>query len=300
MTRTNRAARSRSALPAGLASTILVLSSLALGSPASAVPASVPSVNYTTGYGPTTYGWNYGKPAPSARQLLIGADTRTIRITLPFDRVDALFCVLTNAAGDYLAASETFNNEEREKPATTTLDIAPGRILADSGARYSVECVDGYADLWVARYLLTERAGAGATISLGMDSSTLDSYAEARFYGPAIFGASGSTGTGQTVVPGIRVRLYGSAGDFHNEGRINKLTVRIRSGSTTVSGLNISTVKDGSILGFTMPAGLSPGRVDFSVKTVATLKGTTTNPKLNRVTRWSDYAIYDPNTAGWR
>ena len=278
---------------------ILALAVTAVGaSPATAVPASVPSVNYNIGRSINVISYNYGEKAPSPRSLIISAETRELVLTIPFPLFDILTCSMSNQTGGTVASSQTFRNDENEGPTIAKLAIAPGRVIAGSRATFFIDCRDGYANLAIARFLLTEGAGAGISASYPGSDSKLASVADFDRYGPDIFLPGGSSGSGQTVVPGNRVRAYGSVGTFRTAGYVNKATVTITSGSTTVTALDISIIDDGSIIGFTVPAGLAAGRIDFAVKTVATLGQTVTTPKINRVVKWSDHAIFDPNLDG--
>lgn len=160
--------RESSRLHARVAVTALASIAVALvssiGGPAVAVPPSVPSVNYQIGTGAHTSGWDFGVTGPSSRSYPLTATTTTISITLPFDRVEILDCVLRDPDLGVIASSSS--TRDSAGPNTATIAVPAGRVDRAVGTAYTVTCLDGYVDVWRVTYLLTLQSGVVPVVAL--------------------------------------------------------------------------------------------------------------------------------------
>jgi len=317
MVRTRRNIRfSRSGLSRGTAVGVVavVVATTGLASfPATAVPASFPSVDFGAVEFHGTRSYNYGDPAPSPRALIIGSVTRTIFLRTDFAPL-VLTCTMTAASGEVIPISQKPASNDATGALTVEVGIPAGRVIKGSGETFSIECRGRDADpqealssTWIARYLLTEGEGAAATERFGtrLGSGKLDEPGAVNqlslFAGLLDFPAE-ATAVIQVVRPGDRVRVYAFDGAFAQQGRTSNYIVKVSAGSTSLAGLDVSTASFGRIIGFTVPSGLPAGRVTFGIKTVATTTGALgtdrTPTRLVAVSRWAGAADYDPNLDG--
>ena len=272
--------------------TVAVIASTLLTSAPASANAGVP-VDFQGGYGTYAYAWEFGAPTPATRVIGIGASTRMLDIALPFRSFNTLTCTLRDAAGVVRSRADF---PWTEGFVSARLPVPAGFVVAGSKAIVTVECRDRTVDWIRARYSMLEQAGAPATLTLTDDPSKLTMYATRLAYIPewASTGPHNASGAGQTIMTGDTVRLIGDIGAFRPDDRTPSLTATLTSGAVVLAGQNVWASDDGSMMGFTVPPGLTSGRVDIAMKSVSTTAGTLDHEKVSTVTTWYDYAYFDP------
>lgn len=287
----------RSALrPAARPFAVTLATALVAAAAFTATPASASTdvpVDFHGGYGTYAYAWEFGAAAPSTRKIGISASTRMLDISLPFRSFDTLTCTLRDADGVVRSQADFPWTEEFR---SAHLAVPVGFVRAGSKAIVTVECKDRVVDWIRAKYTMIEQAGAPATVALTNDQSKLTMYATRLAYIPEWVGTGihDASGAGQTIETGDTVRLIADYGAFRPDDRTPNLTVTLTSGATVLAGENIQASDDGSVMSFTVPAGLPSGRVDIAMKSVSTTPGTAEFEKLSTVTTWYDYAYFAP------